>query len=212
MSGIKALDKLRESSHLDDNKWTLETGEVVNCFGSDPNDPNAVNWGEQWRRIADEIEREVDDLIDDMGMVSVDGYEVPFNTPDALHMVLGAAADRFDTPEDAVRYLQGETSMLLPVDSDGVPICVGDHMRSVGTDKHGVVCGVGENSFHLGDSAYGYNPEAFRHVKPRTLEYVLEEYYDKREWDEADNHALEAESLTAQYAAEIRELLRGDAE
>lgn len=59
MSEIKALDKLRESSHLDDNKWTLETGEVVHFFGSDPNDPNAVNWGEQWRKIADELNAEL---------------------------------------------------------------------------------------------------------------------------------------------------------
>lgn len=59
MSEIKALDKLRNSSHLDDDKWTLETGEIVTVFGSHPNDPNAVNWGEQWRKIADEIEAEI---------------------------------------------------------------------------------------------------------------------------------------------------------
>ena len=60
MSEIKALEKLRESSHLDDSKWSLETGEVIHVFGYKPEDPNAVNWGEQWRKIADEIQNEVD--------------------------------------------------------------------------------------------------------------------------------------------------------
>lgn len=59
MSGIEGIGKLRESSHLDDDKWTLENGDVVIMCGSEPNDPNAVNWGEQWRKIADEIEREI---------------------------------------------------------------------------------------------------------------------------------------------------------
>lgn len=56
---MESIEKLRESSHLDDNKWTLETGEVVFMFGNETGDPNAVNWGEQWRRIADEIEAEI---------------------------------------------------------------------------------------------------------------------------------------------------------
>lgn len=59
MSNIKALDKLRESSHLDDSKWTLENGDVVIMLGRAPDDPNAVNWGEQWREISDAIESEV---------------------------------------------------------------------------------------------------------------------------------------------------------
>ena len=59
MSGIKALNKLRESSHLDDDKWTLASGDVVIMCGGAPDDPNAVNWGEQWRKIADEIEDEI---------------------------------------------------------------------------------------------------------------------------------------------------------
>lgn len=61
MSEIKALEKLGRSSHLDDDKWTLETGDVVHVFNSEPSDPNAVNWGEQWRKIADEIEAEIAD-------------------------------------------------------------------------------------------------------------------------------------------------------
>ena len=57
---IDSIEKLRESSHLDDSKWTLETGEVIHVYGSEPNDPNAVNWGERWRKIADEIEAEIE--------------------------------------------------------------------------------------------------------------------------------------------------------
>lgn len=86
MSEIKALDKLRESSHLDDNKWTLETGEVVNCFGSDPNDPNAVNWGEQWRRIADEIEREIQERY---LLLPEDADGVPIHVGDVMAMADG---------------------------------------------------------------------------------------------------------------------------
>ena len=56
---LESIEKLRRSSHLDDEKWTLETGGVVRLFGSEPNDPNAINWGEQWRELADEIEREI---------------------------------------------------------------------------------------------------------------------------------------------------------
>ena len=59
MSEIKALEKLRESSHIDDDKWTLANGEVVFMFNKEPKDPDAINWGEQWRKIADEIEAEI---------------------------------------------------------------------------------------------------------------------------------------------------------
>ena len=59
MSEIKALEKLRESSHIDDDKWTLANGEVVFMFNNEPKDPDAINWGEQWRKIADEIEAEI---------------------------------------------------------------------------------------------------------------------------------------------------------
>lgn len=59
MSNIKAVDRLRESSRLDDCKWTLGNGEIVFMVNTEPDDPMAVNWGEQWRKIADEIESEI---------------------------------------------------------------------------------------------------------------------------------------------------------
>lgn len=58
---LEPINKLRESSHLDDSKWTLDTGEIIVMYGNEPNDVNAVNWGEQWRNIADEIEAEIAD-------------------------------------------------------------------------------------------------------------------------------------------------------
>ena len=81
MSEIKALEKLRESSHLDDSKWSLETGEVIHVFGYKPEDPNAVNWGEQWRKIADEIQNEVDSHFCEL---PVDADGVPIRVGDEL--------------------------------------------------------------------------------------------------------------------------------
>lgn len=108
--------------------------------------------------------------------------------------------------------------LRCPLDADGVPIRVGDRLlKSTGAPKEsfGEVVGVSEDSVWFVYENNGYESNwanLTRHVKPRTLEDVLEEYYDKRGWDEADNHALEAESLTSKYADEIRELLGGDAQ
>lgn len=193
MTGIKAIDKLRELADKLD-----ESAARMSEHGFSP-------LGIRAAILCDEIEREVDDLIDDMGMVSVDGYEVPFNTLDALHMVLGAAADCFDTPEDAVRYLQGETSMLLPVDSDGVPIRVGDKIEHRG--HTGDVWLFGANEIMCTDRVC-YPIEECHLVKPRTLEDVLADFAAEVEHD---NNTIET---ARKYAAEIRELMSkaGDAE
>ena len=78
---IESIEKLRESSHLDDSKWTLETGEVIHVYGSEPNDPNAVNWGEQWRKIADEIEAEIESRYMEL---PVDADGVPIHVGDEM--------------------------------------------------------------------------------------------------------------------------------
>ena len=80
---IESIEKLRESSHLDDSKWTLETGEVIHVYGSEPNDPNAVNWGEQWRKIADEIEREIAEKYQ---LLPVDADGVPIHVHDWIEV------------------------------------------------------------------------------------------------------------------------------
>ena len=81
---MESTDKLRKYSHLDDDKWALETGEVVYLLESEPNDPNAINWGEQWRKIADEIEREVAERYMEL---PVDAEGVPIHVGDKLHGV-----------------------------------------------------------------------------------------------------------------------------
>ena len=92
---IESIGKLRESSHLDDSKWTLETGEVIHVYGSEPNDPNAVNWGEQWRKIADEIEAEIAERY---MLLPVDADGAPIR-PDDLMACKEFDANDFDVKE-----------------------------------------------------------------------------------------------------------------
>ena len=93
---IESIEKLRESSHLDDGKLTLETGEVIHVYGSEPNDPNAVNWGEQWRKIADEIEAEIESRYMEL---PVDADGVPIHPNDKLEHVTGMWMFTADTLE-----------------------------------------------------------------------------------------------------------------
>ena len=81
MSKIKALEKLRKNSHLDDNKWTLDSGEVVYVYGSDMGYNDAINWGEQWREIADEIESEIAERFMEL---PVDADGVPIRIGDTV--------------------------------------------------------------------------------------------------------------------------------
>ena len=78
---MKSIEKLRESSHLDDDMWTFDDGVVMRMFGSDPCEPGAVNWGEQWRKIADEIEAEIAERY---MLLPVDADGVPIQIGDLL--------------------------------------------------------------------------------------------------------------------------------
>lgn len=98
--------------------------------------------------------------------------------------------------------------MELPKDADGVPIRVGDKLRGVYETFE--VCAVSEHYAYWEQGRHWDRANECHHVKPRTIEDVLNEYYDQRGWDEADNCAMEAETLTAKYADEIRELLEVD--
>lgn len=87
---LQSIDKLRDYSHLDDDKWTLETGEIIHMYGSKPNDPNAINWGEQWRKIAEEIEQEI---VERYIELPVDADGVPIHIGDTLE---GAPGSKWD--------------------------------------------------------------------------------------------------------------------
>ena len=114
----------------------------------------------------------------------------------------------------AERYIE------LPVDADGMPIHVGDVVEFGENHNQGIVKALNEHmviAMHVDDGCMNYakygllwNADACRHVKPRTIEDVLDEYYDSRGWDEADNCALKSEELTAKYADEIRGMMEVD--
>lgn len=110
---MESIEKLRESSHLDDGKWTLETGEVIHVYGSEPNDPNAVNWGEQWRKIADEIEAEIESRYMEL---PVDADGVPIRIGDSLECTeYGNQTERFTVYGYTTEYLTwtGEVTPLM---------------------------------------------------------------------------------------------------
>lgn len=79
---IESIEKLRKSSHLDDEKWTLSDGRVMWIINREPDDPNAVNWGESWRKIADEIEREI---AEHYILLPVDADGVPIRVGDEIN-------------------------------------------------------------------------------------------------------------------------------
>lgn len=91
---MKALEKLRESSHPDDCKWTLGSGEVVFMVGGEPDDPKAVNWGEQWRTLADEIEAEIEERYMEL---PVDADGVPIKVGDEVRIYPTKPADALNT-------------------------------------------------------------------------------------------------------------------
>ena len=106
--------------------------------------------------------------------------------------------------------------LLLPVDADGVPIRVGDKAINVNkpSDTYTVVAITSDSVFVYGGNAR-IKASQVRHVNPRTLEDVLNEYsraYYAHMVDGFMNYDGTDEPLTSKYAAEIRELLCGDAE
>ena len=109
-----------------------------------------------------------------------------------------------------------ERFMELPLDADGVPIKPGDIMQfrddapvrvdSIGNSK----CYVGDFGWFGGNGGfYGKGTlKCCRHVKPRTVEDILALFLTAVGDD--DPHYYDEQ--IAEYAVEIRELLRGDAE
>lgn len=188
---MESLDKLREWSH-----------DV--CGGCECD--------KEIQQIADEIEHEIEDRIGDLMTTGIDGYPEPFNTPDAMHMILGTAADNFETPQDAVLYLQGYTSMLLPVDADGVPIHVGDSLNWEYEEDKLTVCAVAPGRVHHWvvqngiRSTIDYPPSQCTHYKPRTIEDVLREFAQEC----AKSSLVYREADIEHYADELRSMGVGE--
>ena len=130
----------------------------------------------------------------------------------------GSIADKIEA-EIAEKYME------LPVDADGVPIHVGDYLESeeyngrlfpcrglnvevCKSGKRWTVC-MSYDSYS-GTSEYT-SASRCRHVKPRAIEDVLEDFADELHSDRTDGMANRVERLAAKYAAEIRELKVVDA-
>lgn len=134
---------------------------------------------------------------------------------------------------DEIESEIAEKYIELPVDADGVPIHVGDVLEyDYGDDLRGtrMVCaliydgtrtkefdgGIWDFEFD-GDDGGSRNVncmsdfyECNRHVKPRTVEDVLEEFL-RTAADACAETNCKLEEQIARYANELRELLGGDA-
>ena len=103
--------------------------------------------------------------------------------------------------------------LLLPVDSEGVPIRVNDMLRRDGDGSIRKVYAVGNDTFVTWDSCeerYGLRaPSLWSHVKPRTVEDVLMELVDETA-RQGHQIGLTAQEIVTKYADEIRELMAND--
>ena len=118
---------------------------------------------------------------------------------------------------DAIEGEIAERFMELPVDTDGVPIHVGDYLQL--EDTHGEVIALtyqGNSNLHWMwqcDTGDWYFTVFAHHTKPRTLEDVLIEYRLKAYNLYADQELTgeervnEFKKLDAEYDSDIRELL-----
>lgn len=185
MSEIKALEKLREFAKQPDGGF----------------------WLDEFNKIADEIE-------DEYTAVDVSGYPRLFDTPEAMHMILGTAADNFNTPEDAVFYLRGDTSTALPVDADGVPIHVGDEIIIPIGEKRTVQF-IAPNAVLPTSTITFWRADGCTHYHAPTVEDVLYTYgqsciraHEEAESDDAKREMLA--SLRKEFEMKLREVMRDE--
>ena len=104
--------------------------------------------------------------------------------------------------------------MRLPVDADGVPIHLYDKLlKSTGAAEptYGEVVGISDDSVFF-NAKQGWESnwsKLTRHVKPRTLEDVLEDCINEFS-HRCTEGKYDTRPTVAKYADEIRELLGGD--
>lgn len=104
---------------------------------------------------------------------------------------------------DAVEAEVAERYIELPCDADGVPIHVGDTVEYPNGSRD-VVRFITVNDNEPTFNEMGWIGGKCRHVKPRTLEDVLEAL----SWESEDlEYDGDRPALIAKYAAEIRDLL-----
>ena len=118
---------------------------------------------------------------------------------------------------DEIEAEIAERYMKRPVDADGVPWHIGEEV-----DGCEIVAMAGYQLYYYDDDSKTIEwciAKNRRHVKPRTLEDVLEDYvveyqtrharskFGAEHFDHVDVH-----EMVKRYADEIRELLGGDAE
>lgn len=117
---------------------------------------------------------------------------------------------------DEIEREIAEKYMELPVDADGVPIRVGDHMECDG--EAFTVCAVAPGQVHrwkvgiIGKSetvSIAYPPCQCRHVKPRTIEDVLVDMLETAV-GYSDAHTEVSLVAVEKCADEIRELMEVD--
>jgi len=114
-----------------------------------------------------------------------------------------------------------ETHMLLPVDTIGIPIHVGDLLEchANGYDGKFEVFAIGDNvvvgnhdiEFVMRNPTDWYHVARYcRHVEQRTIEDVLLEF-SERVCKSGHQWGLDASDVVPEYAAELRELMEVDA-
>ena len=107
---------------------------------------------------------------------------------------------------DEIEAEIAERFMELPVDADGVPIRIGDTVCEVDVRVPIKVMSLTFYDDCVDVNVCGMNPNLLRHVKPRTLEDVLEDCineFSKR----CTEGKYDTRPTVAKYADEIRELM-----
>lgn len=109
---------------------------------------------------------------------------------------------------DEIEREIAERYMELPKDADGVPVRIGDKMTNINkpSDEYTVTSITESGCRVYGDCAF-IKTSQLRHIKPRTVEDVLEEFL-RASADVCAEANCELEEQIARYADELRDLIK----